>query len=134
MINKLYILTSQFYKAAQEKTLTLYHGTCLENAQKLIENGWQPNKVSSGGNQGNPKYLYLTTGYDDAMWFANEKGCDTVVILNNVPLEYLIPDPEDAIGDTAEHELEMANKLNFPAKFALTVSLPAEYFEITNKM
>ena len=59
----------------------LYHGTCPDNAASLVQNGWTPRSGSQGGNMGQTRYLYLTTGREDALWFADQKGCDTVVVL-----------------------------------------------------
>ncbi len=36
--------------------LTLYHGTCLPNAQNIIDNGWKPLSSSYGSNMGNSNY------------------------------------------------------------------------------
>ena len=105
----------------------LYHGTCSENAQSLVEKGWQPRSGMQGGNMGQPRYLYLSTGYEDALWFANEKGCDTVVELHNVPVDHLIVDPEDGYYASVEEELKSTP---FPGKVALTKSLSADHFKM----
>jgi len=106
----------------------LYHGTCIENAKSLIKNGWSPRSGSMGGNMGQSKYLYLTTDPEDAMWFANEKGCDTVISLHNVPKNFLIVDPEDGTYDTVDEELN--SKHGFPGKVALTKYLGSEHFKL----
>jgi len=76
---------------------------------------------------GQTRYLYLTTGREDAEWFANAKGCSTIVQVT-VPIEYLRVDPEDGIGDTVEDELNSAHGL--PGKVILTKSLGPEHFKI----
>ena len=119
----------------EKDTITLYHGTCEPNAQSLSQNGWKPNKVSSGSNQGQSKYLYLTSMEDDALWFAEEKGCDTILKIKNIPIDYLIFDPEDGDDDLYDYKIENAiskiqNGYSIPIKLALTKSLDREHFEI----
>ena len=106
----------------------LYHGTCEDNAAHLIQHGWQPNSGMSGGNQGQTRYLYLSTGRDDALWFAQEKGCDTVVAVRDIPLDYLIVDPEDGSEDTVEAELNSPHGL--PGKLALIKPLAGSHFQV----
>jgi len=106
----------------------LYHGTCPENARQIIENGWKPHSGSKGSNMGQTRYLYLTTDPEDARWFANEKGCDTILMVLKVPLDFLIVDPEDGIGDTVEDEIN--NKHGLPGKLALTKALSKDHFRI----
>ncbi len=107
---------------------TLYHGTCRENAEVILKNGWAPNQVSQGGNMGQSKCLYLSTQPEDAEWFANEKGCDTVIEVRNVPMSSLAVDPEDGTGETLEEEL--SNKLGLPGKVVVTKSLDKSHFRI----
>ncbi len=109
-----------------EHTITLYHGTCPANAKELRTNGWEPNSGVMGGNMGQKRYLYLTTDPEDAMWFANERGCDTVMKVT-VPRNALIVDPEDGIADTVEDELNHASGL--PGKVALTRAVGPDAFE-----
>lgn len=78
---------------------------------------------------GQTRYLYLTTMRDDALWFAEQKGCNTVVELKNVPIEFLKVDPEDGFGDSIEDEL--FNSMGLPGKVVLTRSLPASNFSIS---
>lgn len=104
----------------------LYHGCCEDSADNLVARGWSPNSWTSGGNMGDRRYLYLTTGEEDALWFANEKGCDSIVAVTNVPIDCLIVDPEDGTWDTVEEEL--SNKNGLPGKVALTKSLSAKHF------
>lgn len=112
-------------------TITLYHGTCLINAQNLVQNGWQPNKTTSGSNQGNPSYLYLTTDPEDALWFAEEKGCDSIIIVSDIPLSYLRPDPEDEAGFSMSELLNRKNGL--PSKFILIKELGPKHFSIQKR-
>ena len=106
--------------------ITLYHGTC--NVTPFLEKGWTPGAGLVGGNAGQTKYLYCTTEYEDAMWFANEKGCDKVVKISDVPMSSLIVDPEDGVYDTVEEELAMAKRTGGPAKLAITKPLSKEHF------
>ena len=116
------------------ESITLYHGTCDSNATNLIENCWRRNLVKSGSNQGNPRYLYLSSGIEDAMWFAQEKGCNTVIEVNDIPIEYLIFDPEDGDADLYDYRISNAiskikNGYDMPIKFALTKELDKEHFK-----
>lgn len=109
------------------ETVTVYHGTCSGNAASLCANGWVPNSGAVGGNQGQARFLYLSTGVEDAEWFANEKGCTTVLAVT-VPMAYLIVDPEDGIGDTLEDEIN--NPMGLPGKVALTRPVGPEAFKV----
>jgi hypothetical protein len=115
------------------RVLTLYHGTCGDNGKNLIENGWEPIITGYGGNMGNPNYLYLSSEPEDALWFAEEKGCDTVIEVVNVPIKYLRPDPEDEAGFTMKELLDRINTSGFPAKFVLTKPLDNTHFKIKKK-
>jgi len=84
--------------------VTLYHGTSASSAAAMIENGWAPNSGFVGGNAGQTRYLYLTNEPENARWFANEKGEDTILKVV-VPISSLIVDPEDGIEDTVSEEL-----------------------------
>jgi RNA:NAD 2''-phosphotransferase len=108
------------------ETATLYHGTTAENAELLLEHGWEPNKVSGGGNCGQSRYLYLSTGYEDALWFAEQKGSDIVLEVSDIPLDHLRVDPEDGVYDTVEEE--MSSPGGFPGKLVLTRPLEASRF------
>jgi hypothetical protein len=110
---------------------TLYHGTCEDDAQALLRNGWQPNTRPRGGNLGQTRYLYLSTGLEDALWFAQQKGCDTVLAVINAPLDHLQVDPEDGTGDTLEQELSLSHDL--PGKVVLIRSLGPEHFTRAQK-
>lgn len=77
---------------------------------------------------GQPKYLYLSTLHEDAMWFANQKSCDTVLLVT-VPKAWLIVDPEDGSSDTVDDEFAFALKTGMPGKFALTHEAAADSFQ-----
>jgi 8-oxo-dGTP pyrophosphatase MutT (NUDIX family) len=115
---------------SKSTTMTMYHGTSASSGKNLVVNGWQPNKWNQGGNLGQMKYLYLTTDSEDARWFANEKGEDTIVKVKHIPLNYLIVDSEDGTGKSVANELESSRRLGLPAKLALTKPLPREHFSI----
>ncbi|VVC05800.1 Uncharacterised protein [uncultured archaeon] len=106
----------------------LYHGTSKENARKLSKYGFQPRKISPEENQGQSKYLYLTTSPENAEWFANEKGENTVLEVRNIPYSTLKVDPEDGISDTVEKELYLPYDL--PGNVALTRPLGPEHFRL----
>ena len=82
-------------------TVTLYHGTTVESAARLIAEGWRPHSGDVGGQCGQPRFLYLTNHPENALWFAQEKGGDAVVAVD-VPLAFLAVDPEDGMEDTVE--------------------------------
>ncbi len=110
---------------ASKATYTLFHGTCSD---VLTKTGWSPGSGQQGGNMGQTRYLYLTSAPEDALWFAEEKGCSTVLVVRDVPAEYLIVDPEDGTYDTIEDELSSPH--GFPGKVALTHALGAEHFSV----
>jgi hypothetical protein len=105
---------------------TLYHGTCREYADILLKSGFVPGQVSAGGNQGQSRYLYLTNEPENARWFAEEKGCDVVLIVQDIPANLLRVDPEDGIGATVEEEL--SNQHGLPGSVVLKGTLPASHF------
>lgn len=105
----------------------LYHGTCDENAQVLLKTGFTPNTVSSGGNMGQSKYLYVTNDIENARWFANEKGCNDILQIENIPIEYISVDPEDGTEKTVEDELN--KKFGLPAYLVITKKLGPEHFK-----
>ena len=78
-------------------------------------------------------YLYLTSGIEDARWFANEKGEDTIIEVKDIPIEYLRPDPEDEAGFSMNELLARIYnnaKYKFPSKFILTQPLNSNHFNI----
>ncbi len=123
---------NQFINENVSRTLTLYHGTCEGNGKNLIENGWKPTNSGYGGNMGNPNYLYLSSEPEDALWFAEEKGCNTVIKIMNIPIDYLRPDPEDEAGFTMKELLDRIDTNGFPSKFILTKPLDNSHFKPYN--
>ena len=123
---------NQFINENVSRTLTLYHGTCESNGKNLIENGWKPINSGYGGNMGNPNYLYLSSEPEDALWFAEEKGCNTVIEVINIPIDYLRPDPEDEAGFTMKELLDRIDTNGFPVKFILTKPLDNSHFKLYN--
>jgi hypothetical protein len=115
--------------------ITLYHGTCLDNAKELVKNGWKPFSGIVGGNMGQNNYLYVTSEIEDALWFAEEKGCNTIIEIKNIPINYLKFDPEDGDADLYNYNINVAiNKLKngyeSPIKFVIIHELSADKFKI----
>jgi hypothetical protein len=104
----------------------LYHGTCPDYANSLLKNRWSPNSGTKGGNSGNPRYLYPTTTSENAQWYAQEKGCNTIIALINIPKSMLMVDPEDGSNDTVDEELSM----RLPGCVVLTQALGPEHFKL----
>lgn len=118
----------EFMKLLENASMvTLYHGTCPDSAQSLCAYGWEPRTGPGGANQGQARYLYLTSGIEDAEWFANEKGCSTVLSVT-VPISDLRVDPEDGVGDTVEDELN--NTHGLPGKVVLVRPVGPEAFKV----
>ncbi len=113
-----------------ERLVTLYHGTCSENGQALCKAGWTPRAGMMGGNMGQTRYLYLSTEIEDALWFANQKGCSTVISVE-VPINSLRVDPEDGISDTVEEEMNLPHGM--PGKLILTKPLGPTSFKIVQE-
>ena len=113
-----------------DTTITLYHGTSRASATALLATGWKPRPGCQGGNQGNPLYLYLTSAWEDAQWFANEKGESSIIQLINVPILSLMPDPEDEAGYTLWDVLDRIAEEpdGMPSKFILREPLDAAHF------
>ena len=80
---------------------------------------------------GQNKYLYVTNEIENARWFANENGCDTILKLENVPIESVGVDPEDGIGKNVQDELERSDKTGLPAYLIITKKLDKKYFKKT---
>jgi len=115
-------------------TITLYHGTSADSGNALVASGWKPNQWAVGGNCGSSRYLHCTTGRDDALWFAEEKGESTLVEVRDVAFAALIVDPDDGIGETVLDELAIAERTGFPAKLALKQPLRAGYFRLVTDL
>lgn len=113
-----------------ELLVTLYHGTCSENGQALCKSGWTPRTGGMGGNMGQTRYLYLSTEREDALWYAEEKGCSTVLSVT-VPINHLRVDPEDGISDTVEEEMNLSSGL--PGKLVLTQPVGPQAFKIVQE-
>lgn len=109
----------------------LYHGTCQDSAENMVKNGWSPNSHGVGGNDGNPSFLYVTNEYDNAMWFAEEKGCNTVIELKEIPIDSMGVDPEDGIGSDVEEEVALRG--NFPSYFIIKKKIPKDNIRISKK-
>jgi hypothetical protein len=105
--------------------LVLYHGTSKQSALLLLRHGWKPNSWSSGGQQGQTKYLYVTTTKENAEWYANEKENGTVLKVV-VPKQNLEVDPEDGVGKTVYEEIN--NKHGLPGNLIVTKPLPPSAF------
>jgi len=110
-----------------DRIVTLYHGTTEDAANALLSGGWKPNSGTMGGNCGNPRLLYLTTDPENALWFAQEKGGNTVLAVQ-VPFDSLVVDPEDGSRDTVEEELQ--EEFGIPGSVACTQPLPVNSFSL----
>ena len=120
----------RLFEEYNEPCITLYHGTTKQNAVRLITNGWEVSNII-GSNLGNPKYLYLTSEPEDAMWFANENSGDVILQVIDIPISYLIPDPEDEAGFSMRELLDRfysTKKYKTPVKFALYKPLDSKHF------
>ena len=106
----------------------LYHGTTPEAAEALMAGGWMPGSAPQGANMGQSRYLYLSTEYDDALWFAEQKGCNTVLEVRNVPPENLAVDPEDGVGATVDEEV--SNSHGLAGKLVLTKPIGPGHFSL----
>jgi hypothetical protein len=106
----------------------LYHGTTYDNAEGLLRNGWRPNEVPVGSNNGRPEYLYLSTDQVDAAFYGymNDEYEHTVLAVRDVPLAALAIDPEDSQTSTVGEEL--AHAAIFPGRVLLTQPIPANHF------
>lgn len=111
------------YEQYNEETFTMYHGTSVEGEKLLLANGWKPNQVSSGGQQGNPAYLYVCSNPECAEWYAADKGNGSSVLeIRNIPKSYLGIDPEDHLYTNLDKELENNSQ------FTIRKPLSAEHF------
>lgn len=103
-------------------SVTLYHGTTPENAEALLRHGFDPETWRSGGNGGSRGHLYLTDKPENAAWFAEQLGSDTVLRLR-VPAADLVVDPEDGIEDTVVKEFLTAARTGLPVTLATRTAL-----------
>lgn len=100
---------NQFINESSDEIVLLYHGTSQHSENLLLKNGWKPNTFPSGGQQGNPSYLYLALTPEMACGYAAEKGNDENVLEVRVPKSYLRVDPHDGmyvIENDVDKELE----------------------------
>ena len=115
------------------RPLRLFHGTTQSSAIALQSSGWKPGSGIKGSQQGQTKYLYVTTDPENARWFAEEKGDGAVLEITGVPIDALIPDPEDSTYDTVEDELAASVRTGTPATLAVTRPLAAKQFRPLRK-
>ena len=108
--------------------ITLYHGTCEGSAKRLLKNGFKP-EYATGGNMGRPGLLYLTNVPENAMWFAEQMGCSTILVID-VPVQNLIVDPDDGVGVTVDEELAMSKRHGTPAYLATSKKISSKNIRI----
>ena len=113
----------------EAKKMTVYHGTSKSSADNMVKVGWTPNKYGPTGNNGKSKYLYVSTMFDDALWFANEIGDSTVVKIKCYQND-LYPDPDDEGGFTKE---ELLKRKELPAKFIIKIPIAPHNIKIDSK-
>lgn len=107
-------------------TPTLYHGTSLANARRLLAHGWAPNTLPSGHNQGRTDRLYATTTPDNAAWYADRHDQGVVLRIDLSDGTPLHLDPEDSSGATVAEELALPHGL--PGNLTIATPLPASAF------
>ena len=117
--------------------VTLYHGTSAASASRLQTDGWSPDAASAGANMGQSRYLYLTSEPEDALWFAEQKGENTILELRNVSCDMLKFDPEDGDYDEEKYQIVenamtviRSGQLSMPIKFVLTKACSAATFSL----
>jgi len=115
-----------FETFSYNETFTMYHGTSTEDEKRLIENGFKPYESCSGGQCGNPAYLYLTLSPESANWFACQKGNDgSIIEIKDIPKSYLGVDPEDGLY-VIENDLD--KELENNGSFILKKKLNSSHF------
>lgn len=113
------------------KIPVLFHGTTRESAKLLLKKGWAPRKqFAPTANGGRPQFLYVSTGWQDALWFAEQMGEDTVLAIHDITRDMVGIDPEDGMGGTVEEELAKAKKIKFPAKLTIRVPIGPSHFRL----
>ncbi len=122
----------KLFEEYNNTTIDLYHGTCEWYAEMLLKDGFIPDRVEQGANGGNPCYLYLTSDKEDARWFANENGCNSILLVKNIPITELEIDPEDEDQGAEVGELIQSIKdvPDWPRKFIITKPLSADHFSV----
>jgi hypothetical protein len=93
----------------------------------MMADGWSPNSGQLGGNCGQTRYLYLTNFPENALWFAEQKGENTILAIQVLEGE-LIVDPEDGTHETVQEEL--SEKGGFPGSLALVTAIEANRFSL----
>lgn len=106
----------------------MYHGTTPPSAKILVEGGWSPFDSKTNPNGGSGRYLYLTSDPKDAEWFARQNGSDIVLEVSEIPLNFLLPDPEDEAGFTFEELFVRLLNRRLPSKFVLNKPLSFSHF------
>ena len=101
----------KLYEDYNDSAVVLYHGTSKVNEIELLKNGWEPNKISSGSQQGDSRYLYLATTPENSCYYSAMKGNDKNVLEVTVPMNYLRVDPHDGIYNSVEEEIEKGTSL-----------------------
>lgn len=111
--------------------MILFHGTTPESAETLSLNGWEPNSGFRGNQFGNPKYLYTTNIYENALWFAQEKDSQYQDVLKiKVPFKNTIVDPEDGSGENIFQEYFNSIAYGLPSYLAVTNPIPSHNIKI----
>jgi len=124
MISESMIKTFENFNS--EETYTMYHGSSKENEERLLNEGFKPYGSCSGGQCGNPAYLYLSMSPESANWFACQKGNDgSVIEVKNIPKSYLGVDPEDGLY-VIENDLD--KELEAEGSFILKKPLSVTHF------
>lgn len=114
----------------KQNIIDVFHGTDESHANYLLSNGYTPKGIKTiGSNLGKSGLLYVSSGYDDARWFANEKGSDIVLKIEEVPVDSLSPDPEDESGFTMSELLDRVRNSKMPAKFIITKPIDKNKFK-----
>lgn len=98
-----------------EIRITLFHGTTQENAEILLQDGFDPSRCITGANGGRAGHLYLTDRAENARWYAGEDG---TVLAIRIRFSDLVVDPEDGVAPTVIQELMSSHGL--PANLATT--------------
>jgi hypothetical protein len=113
-------------------TVSLYHGTSIRNAERLLNYGWSPNSSIIGSNGGSTQYLYLTNEFDNAKWYADRTDDPVVILVKNIPIQWLKVDPDDGVEDTVLDELN--NPLGLPGNVVLHHALSVDHFTTKTSM
>ena len=134
MAGELQLLKRTLTESKIPSQVYLYHGTTKDTAVHLSKTGWKTGDSIVGANAGNPRLLYLTTTIDNARWYAEENGGDTVIRVK-LNTKDLIFDPEDGNPDLFDYSIDVAiEKLmkdkNTIANFATSKPIPSKNIKI----